>query len=175
MRTIAIAAFALLAGPALAQDAATFQGYTQSLQGAEGEVGQIELTDTPQGVLVHVVIEEGALQPGVHALHFHETGDCSDAPDFQAAGGHYNPTGAAHGILAEGGMHAGDMPNFTVVEGQRTNLDVFNTRVRFVEGDAPLMDADGSALMIHSGADDYRSQPSGDAGSRVACAPITSN
>jgi len=173
MRSFAIATLALIAAPALAQDGMPKQGYTKALQGADGTIGQVELTDTPNGVIVHVVVNEGALQPGMHALHLHETGDCSDAPDFKAAGGHYNPTGHTHGILSENGMHAGDMPNFMVAEGADTNIDVFNTRVRFSEGAAPLMDDDGSALMIHSGADDYASQPSGDAGSRVACAPIT--
>ncbi|MBK1622742.1 superoxide dismutase family protein [Afifella marina] len=172
MRLLAIAACALMASPALAQDVSENSAFSGPITGKDGTIGEAHLTDTPNGVLVQVVINEGALKPGEHALHFHETGDCSDAPDFKKSGGHYNPTDAKHGIMTEGGMHAGDMPNFEVVDGQATNIDVFNTRVRFNEGDAPLMDDDGSALMIHAGADDYTSQPSGDAGSRVGCMVI---
>lgn len=173
MRSFAMAAIVLIASPALAQEASKPATYSTELTGAEGTLGQVELADTPGGVILHLSIPAGALKPGMHAVHFHEKGDCSDAPAFKASGGHYNPTGHQHGILTANGMHAGDMPNFMVVEGAKTEVELFNTQLRFSEDPAPLMDADGSALIIHEGTDDYQSQPSGDAGTRVACAVIS--
>ena len=76
-------------------------------------------------------------------------------------------------MLVEGGPHAGDMPNVVIVAGKETDARIFNTMVRMSEGDAPLIDADGSALIVHAKRDDYRSQPSGEAGDRLACADIT--
>jgi superoxide dismutase, Cu-Zn family len=136
-------------------------------------VGVLELRDTPNGVLVSLTIEEGALPAGVHAIHFHEKGDCSNTETFETAGGHHNPTGAEHGYLEEGGPHAGDLPNFNIAETGTTAMSAFNPMVRFTEGDAPLLDADGSSVVIHAGPDDYQSQPSGDSGDRIACAELT--
>ena len=134
--------------------------------------GTVDLTDTPNGVLVEFTVPAGGLEPGERAMHFHETGDCSDQAAFQSAGGHYNPADAEHGFIPEGGPHAGDMPNIVILDGAETKLSVFNPMIRLSEGDAPLLDGDGSALVIHAGTDDYRSQPSGNAGDRIACAEI---
>ncbi len=136
--------------------------------------GTVDLTDTPNGVLVEFTVPAGGLEAGERAMHFHETGDCS-AADFASAGGHYNPAAAEHGFIPEGGPHVGDMPNIVVLEDGETKLSVFNPMVRLSEGDAPLLDDDGSALVIHAGSDDYTSQPSGDAGDRIACAQLTGN
>jgi Cu-Zn family superoxide dismutase len=138
--------------------------------------GAVALMDTPNGVLLQVTIEPGALAVGQHAMHIHATGDCSDADaGFEKAGGHYNPAEAEHGFVPEAGPHAGDMPNIVVVDGQKSEVSAFNPMVRFTEGDAPLFDDDGSALVIHAGTDDYQSQPSGNAGDRIACAVLTAN
>lgn len=134
--------------------------------------GTIDLTDTPNGVLVVVTLPAGVIPAGEHAMHFHQVGDCSDTETFEKSGGHYNPTDAQHGFMPEGGPHAGDMPNIVVVEAQETKVSAFNAMVRLGEGDAPLLDADGSALVIHAGVDDYQTQPSGNAGGRIACAEI---
>ena len=134
--------------------------------------GTVTITDTPNGVLVTAQIEAGRIEAGEHAMHFHETGDCSDTETFEKAGGHYNPTGAEHGFIPEGGPHAGDMPNIVIVEGGQTEVSAFDAMVRLREGDAPLLDDDGSALVIHAGPDDYASQPSGKSGDRVACAEL---
>lgn len=139
----------------------------------DGErAGTVTITDTPNGVLVSAELEEGRVEPGEHGMHFHETGDCSDTEKFEKAGGHYNPTGAEHGFTPEAGPHAGDMPNIVVAEGQGTEFSAFNPMVRLSEGDAALLDDDGSALVIHAGPDDYASQPSGKSGDRVACAEL---
>ena len=90
---------------------------------------------------------------------------------FKSAGGHY-AGGMKHGFLVEGGPHPGDMPNVTVGSDGVLKVSVLNTMVSVKGGENPLLDDDGSALMIHSGADDYESQPAGDAGNRIACAVI---
>ena len=133
------------------------------------EIGTAELTQTPNGVLI--VADLTALSPGEHGFHIHETGSC--APDFTAAGGHYAPRGNDHGAMAENGLHAGDMPNIHVGDDGAVMVEVLNANISLEDGvTGTLFDEDGSALMIHSGADDYTSQPSGDAGDRVACAVI---
>ena len=172
LRLITTALLCSLPALALAQDGSP---KTAPLMGADkAEVGTVTLTDTPNGVLVELTVASGGLEAGERAMHFHETGDCS-AADFSSAGGHYNPAGAEHGYHPEAGPHAGDMPNFVIRDGEETTESVFNPMVRLAEGDAPLLDDDGSALVIHAGTDDYRSQPSGDAGDRIACAELTAN
>jgi len=177
-RLLAAAAI-LAAAPAFAQDAQTgatgsAATLSEAMIGTDGQpIGQAEMIDTPNGVLVRLTIQADKIPAGEHAMHFHEKGDCSDfAEGFNASGGHHNPTGKEHGFEAEGGPHAGDMPNITAAAGQQTVVETFNPMVRFRQGDAPLMDADGSALIVHAKADDYESQPSGDAGDRLGCVAI---
>jgi len=175
MRLTAAALLATLPALASAQDATQEDSKLSVEIYATGgkPAGMIEMTDTPNGVLITGTFEADALPAGPHAWHIHEKGDCSDTEKFESAGGHYNPTGAEHGYLPEGGPHVGDMPNMTIVAGQKTEVSFFNPMVRFTEGDAPLMDDDGSAIVVHAGVDDYESQPSGASGDRIACAEIT--
>jgi Cu-Zn family superoxide dismutase len=159
---------ALAAAPAFAQN--EMATGTAALKGADGaDMGAVTLTQTPAGVLI--MAELTGLPAGVHGFHFHETGACE--PPFESAGGHYNPTGADHGFLVEGGPHAGDMPNIHVPESGSLTIEVLNANVTLEEG-APetLFDDDGTALMIHAHADDYKSQPSGEAGDRLACGVV---
>ncbi len=128
-------------------------------------VGSAVLTQTPNGVLVDVELRD--LEPGWHGFHVHETGECMP-PDFKSAGGHFNPASDEHGLLVEGGPHAGDMPNIFVGADGTARFQAVTMDVSLES----LSDSDGAALMVHSDADDYRSQPSGDAGSRVACAEL---
>ena len=138
---------------------------------AQGQqVGTAQLAQTAGGVLI--TIDVNGLPPGVHAFHVHEAGRCDGAGGFQSAGGHYNPGSRQHGFLMQGGGHAGDMPNQVVGQDGRLRAQVLNDRVTLGAGEATLFDADGSALVIHAGVDDYRSQPAGDAGGRIACAVI---
>lgn len=143
-----------------------------TLMDANGvEVGTAELVQTPaNGVLIRLDVRD--LEPGEHGFHIHETGQCT-APEFTSAGGHFVPRDHAHGMLHERGMHAGDMPNLRVPPGGAVQAEVLAEHVSLVPGAVGfLLDDDGSALVIHAGADDYRSQPSGDAGARVACGVI---
>ena len=134
---------------------------------AEGsEIGKINITPLTKGG-VDLVVSVKGLTPGSHAMHFHEFGRC-DGPDFKSAGGHYNPENVAHG------HHAGDMMNVDVANDGTGKFEVTNGKVNLKIGSLPaLMDADGTALIIHAGEDDYTSQPSGAAGPRVACAIIS--
>jgi len=133
---------------------------------AEGnEVGTVELTEMRDGTLV--VAKLKGLPEGTHAFHVHTTGLC-EAP-FSSAGGHYNPTGAKHGLDAEGGPHAGDMPNIHVPASGELTIEVLNTHLAI---DDKLLDSDGAAVVIHAGADDYMSDPAGHAGDRIACGVI---
>jgi Cu-Zn family superoxide dismutase len=135
------------------------------------EVGRAELVQTPnRGVLIRIAVD--GLEPGVHGFHIHETGQC-DAPDFGSAGGHYAPGGHAHGVLHDGGSHAGDLLNLVVPQSGRLDAERLATAVVLLPGaQASLMDDDGSALVIHANADDYISQPSGGGGPKVACGVI---
>ena len=189
MRAATFASFiaaSLLASSALAQQDATGnqpgaadsqpsaaadqQSATASLKNREGEdVGTVELHQTPNGV--HLIANLTGLEAGEHGFHIHETGQCEG--DFTSAGGHYNPDGSEHGFMVEGGPHAGDFPNIHVPEGGELTIEHVNDRVSLEEGaEGALRDDDGSAIIIHANADDYESQPSGDAGDRIACGVI---
>lgn len=178
MKTLVTAATAILmmSGAALAQDEAEQAAPAETTSASAGfvdmegaENGTATLTGTPNGVLIE--IEVSGLPAGEWlAFHVHETGTCDHESDHESAGGHFNPTDAAHGYLSEGGPHAGDMPNQYVGEDGVLRAQVFNHMVTL--GDGGEADIAGRALMIHGGTDDYETQPTGDAGDRYACAVI---
>ena len=121
------------------------------------------------GVLI--LLDLTAAPSGTHAFHIHETGKC-EPPEFKSAGGHFNPDETKHGILNPEGPHAGDMPNIHIPADGKLTIEVLNTLVS-VDGDNGVLDDDGSALMIHAGPDDYKTDPSGNSGDRIACAVLT--
>ena len=125
----------------------------------------------PHGVLVR--IEAKGLPPGWHGLHFHEKGDCSKA-DFTSAGGHvHDKPAVVHGLLNPDGNESGDLPNLYVAADGSAQAELFSTFVSLSSaGRSKLVDADGSALVIHAAPDDHRSQPIGGAGARIACGAI---
>ena len=167
MRTLnaALAAAALAAAPALAQDDQVVSAKA-AMAGPDGaSLGSITLAATPAGVLVWGTLQ--GLPPGPHGFHVHETGSCE--PPFESAGGHFNPAGAEHGFHSEAGPHAGDMTNITAAADGTVGVEVLNT---FLTLDRTLFDADGAAIVIHASPDDYRAQPSGHAGDRIACGVI---
>lgn len=176
MRTPLTAILALslaaIAGPSLSQETDAMPSATAMLKGADGaEHGSVMLQQTLNGVLLTLDLKD--VPAGVHGFHIHETGECE--PDFKAAGGHF-AEGKDHGFLVEGGPHPGDMPNIHVTDSGSLKQEVLNTAISLNEGeDGYLMDEDGSAILIHAGADDYKSQPSGDAGDRIACGVIEMN
>lgn len=164
---IAAAALALLAGTS-GQSLAAETASATLHDPDRNEVGSVEFLETPHGVLLTIRID--GLPEGVHAFHIHETGVC-EAP-FKSAGGHYNPTGAKHGILSEEGKHAGDLPNIHV-GGAPLTVEILADEVTLAEdGENTLFDDDGSAIVIHQGPDDYKTDPAGAAGDRIACGVI---
>jgi Cu-Zn family superoxide dismutase len=146
---------------------------TATLRAPDGRVvGQVDLRDTPHdATILRVTVSGGVIEAGTHGFHIHEVGRCD--PDFGAAGGHYAPRGHAHGLLHPDGMHAGDLPNLHVERTGRTEFEILAQGVTTRAGaTGTLFDADGSAFIMHANPDDYRSQPSGAAGDRVACGVI---
>ena len=136
------------------------------LSAADGEkIGSAELLRTNGAITIEIAVE--GLAPGTRAFHLHSVGAC-EAPDFVSAGGHLNPFGRAHGNLNPDGQHLGDLPNITTGEDGTAELT-------FTFSDNPdqllkeIFDADGTAVMIHAGPDDYMSDPAGAAGPRIAC------
>lgn len=120
---------------------------------------------------IHVEVKAVGLPAGVHAVHIHTTGTCT-GPDFTSAGGHWNPAKKQHGHDNPAGAHMGDMVNMTVIADGTGTLDTVVAGATLTGGSDPLLDADGAAIVIHAAADDYKTDPTGNAGSRVACGII---
>lgn len=116
-----------------------------------------------------VAVEVSGLTPGWHGLHIHTTGDCSDHADhFKKAGGHMAEGDEKHGFLAKDGPHEGDLPNLWVGADGTGKAEYFSEELDLSD----LIEGDGSALMIHAGPDDYKTDPAGSSGDRVACGVI---
>jgi Cu-Zn family superoxide dismutase len=154
----------LMISPALAADQAS--AVLKDPQGKE--VGKAALVATPSGTLV--TLELTSAPPGVHGFHIHTTGKC-EPPKFESAGGHFNPDNAKHGLMNSEGPHAGDMPNIHVPENGKHTVEILNTLVN-LKGESALLDEDGSALVLHADPDDYKSDPAGHAGGRIACGVV---
>ena len=145
------------------------QNAKAALKDAQGkDVGQVQLSQTPHGVLLKMTLK--GVPPGERAFHIHAVGKCE--PPFTSAGPHFNPGNHKHGMLAGEG-HAGDMPNLHVPQSGELTVEVVNEAVTLDKGKPnSLFDSDGSALVIHAKADDYKSDPAGNAGDRIACGVI---
>lgn len=130
--------------------------------------GRVDIFKDGSGLRLEVVAR--GFGPGTYGMHVHTTGTCTP-PDFASAGGHWNPTGAQHGRDNPMGAHHGDLPNLVVEPEQigRATLRIVGSRL---EGAGGLLDADGAAFVIHAGPDDYKTDPSGNSGGRVACGVI---
>ena len=148
-----------------------------SLVGPDGTIiGSVRGGDSDEGAVFQVRAE--GLPPGIHGMHLHTVGLC-EGPGFESAGPHWNPTNAQHGSENPQGPHYGDLPNINVAadgtfEGTVTIANSYFDETRMRRGPAePLLDADGSALVIHADPDDNRTDPSGNSGARIACAALT--
>ncbi|HEX3157110.1 MAG TPA: superoxide dismutase family protein [Gemmatimonadaceae bacterium] len=141
-----------------------------TLRTADGRpAGTVTLVDLGgTGVLVRASFTN--LPAGPHALHFHDVGLCE--PPFTTAGGHFNPSGRQHGFLNPQGEHAGDLPNFTAAADGTANLETLAPSVSLGSGAGSLLGGDGTAMMVHATGDDYRSDPAGNAGDRIACGVV---
>lgn len=132
-------------------------------------VGRADFHELADGVLVRLEVK--GLTPGLHAVHVHAVGKC-EAPAFTSAGGHFNPSGRKHGLKSPDGAHAGDLPNMLVAKDGSGRFEALTDAITLKDGKTSVFDADGSALVIHVGVDDYVTDPTGNAGDRAACGLI---
>jgi Cu-Zn family superoxide dismutase len=133
------------------------------------QIGLAILTGTDTGFSVGISL--AGLPPGLHGLHFHETGRCTP-PDFASAGGHFNPTSRRHGLANPDGPHLGDLPNLLVQPDGSADTTFRLDPVLLQPGPLSLLRPEGAAIVVHAGPDDQRSDPSGGSGDRIACGPI---
>lgn len=136
------------------------------------QVGTAKIAEAKRGgVLIRLKVR--GLPVGEHAVHIHQNAKC-EGPDFASAGGHFNPEMKHHGLENPEGPHAGDMVNFTVAGKKgKANVLLVNTRVNLNDGPGSVFSNGGTALVIHAGKDDMKSDPAGNAGGRMACGLIT--
>ena len=166
-RIISVIALACLVGTA----ALSAQMKHVDLKDAKGASVGMAMISPAKGGGVSIDLDVHGLPPGEHALHFHAVPKC-EAP-FTTAGGHFNPATKKHGKDNPEGAHAGDMMNFTVDAKGNAKTTITNTNVTLGSEPNSLYANGGTALMIHAGADDYKTDPSGNAGDRIVCGAIT--
>lgn len=137
-------------------------------------MGDLTLTNagTDEGSAVSIRGEITGLAPGKeHGFHVHEVGECS-LPDFKSAGEHFNPTKDPHGGPKSTPRHLGDIANAKADENGRASVDVMVKGVTLGDKDAGPAEILGKALVVHAMPDDYKTQPSGASGARIACGVI---
>jgi Cu-Zn family superoxide dismutase len=133
-------------------------------QGSSVE-GKVTFSKADAGVKVSVHVT--GLTAGKHGFHVHEFGDCS-AADGASAGGHFNPSAESHGAPTDGQRHTGDLGNIEANDAGVADLEYTDSRVAFDGANSVL----GRGVIIHAGADDLKTQPTGNAGGRLACGVI---
>ncbi|WP_430155345.1 superoxide dismutase family protein [Paenibacillus algorifonticola] len=133
-------------------------------------IGKASLQEQADGVHIRLAVEQ--LAPGMHGIHFHETGKC-EAPEFTTAGAHFNPLSKQHGFSNPKGFHSGDLPNIQVDASGKVEAEIISKNVTLAKGvPNSLIKSGGAALVIHEKADDYVTDPSGNSGARIACGVI---
>lgn len=167
--TVKVMMFAALAAGCAMSAQAKVTTARAVLHDASGkEVGKARLQQVGKGI--KVTLQASKLAAGTHGVHIHAVGKC-DAPDFASAGPHWNPTGRQHGKDNPAGMHKGDLPN--IITGNNGRGTLAFTVEGVVLGD--LLDADGAALVVHAATDDYKTDPSGNSGARIACGVLSAS
>lgn len=136
------------------------------LQSPGGVGGTIMFAES--GGTVTVTAHLTGVAAGEHGFHIHETGDCT-GPDFKSAGGHFNPTAAAHGAPTDAAHHAGDLGNITIAADGSGTLTISSSMLTLAAGTNSIV---GKAVIVHEKADDFKTQPTGNAGGRIACGVI---
>ncbi len=166
-----VALLVLIGGKAYGQPKAVDPGGSATIINSKGEtVGSATLAQGPQGVTL--AVEVSRLPPGKHGIHIHAIGKC-DPPDFQTAGGHFNPFSRKHGLKNPEGAHAGDLPNLEVETDGKGRIEAKVGGLTLgKEGLAMLFGPNGTAVVIHAGPDDEMTDPAGNSGARIACGVI---
>ena len=142
---------------------------TAQMQGPAGrDFGTLTLTQAGGGIAISGRLT--GLPPGEHGFHIHTAGKC-DGPSFETAGPHWNPTNRGHGMNNPAGPHFGDLTNLMVGEDSSVTVQA-TTPAGTMNGENSLLDGDGAAVVIHADADDYQSNPAGNAGNRIACGVV---
>lgn len=161
-------ALSLIAGTAQAKSH-EMKARADILDAKGRSIGTATLVEQKDGV--KVTMKVSGLAPGKHGFHIHDTGACTP-PDFKSAAGHFNPFQKRHGKDNPAGRHAGDLPNLEVKQDGTAQMTAVATGATLKQGPASLLKAGGTAIVIHAGPDDYKSDPTGNSGDRVACGVI---
>ena len=152
------------------QPATTDNTAAAELRNASGQtVGTAALTEVSGGV--RIVLEMRGLPPGAKGVHIHEVGRC-EPPGFTSSGGHFNPEGKQHGALNPQGSHAGDLPNITIGANGSGRLETMTTQVTLSQGPRSILGDTPRALVVHAAPDDFKTDPTGNSGARIACGVI---
>jgi superoxide dismutase, Cu-Zn family len=133
------------------------------------KIGTANLSAASGGVRIDVDVTQ--LSPGTHGIHIHAVGKC-EGPDFKTAGGHFNPAGKKHGKDNPEGPHNGDLLNLEVGADGHGTASLLDANVTLGDGPTSLFQPGGTAIVIHIAADDYKTDPAGNSGARIACGPI---
>lgn len=141
------------------------------MKGGQGQSIGTATVSSSMGA-VHIQLDLKGLKPGLHGLHVHAVGKC-EGPGFTTAGGHLNPTNKKHGLLSPDGPHAGDMDNFTVAADGTAKGMVMAKGITFGSEPNSVFAGGATALVVHAGPDDGKTDPSGGSGDRIACGVIT--
>jgi Cu-Zn family superoxide dismutase len=151
------------------QQQQTQSAHADIMNAAGTKIGTATFAQAQGGV--HIDLDVTQLPPGTHGFHIHSAGKC-EGPDFKSAGPHFNPDGKKHGKENAEGHHAGDLDNIDAAADGHATVSVIVSGVTLDPGPNSLFQPGGTSIVIHQSADDYKTDPSGNSGARIACGVI---